>query len=35
MRDKIASTTIASANVKSALDFLATLHVYRRTRSVA
>ena len=35
MRDKIVSATIASANVKSALNFLATLHVYRRTGSVA
>ena len=35
MRDKIVSATIASANVKSALHFLATLHVYRLTCSVA
>ena len=35
MRDKIVSATIASANVKSALHFLATLHVYRCTCSVA
>ena len=36
MRDKIVSATlVAIANVKSALHFLATLHVYRRTCSVA
>ena len=35
MRDKIVSANIASASVKSALHFLATLHLHRRTRSVA